>query len=247
MTSKQKRKLKKEFMPKFYRNVSVWGAVALFAVLIIGIAVIVAVGMTYGENNGIMLVTIVAYVVALLISLIVILVLLVNAQKKLINLRTQEIVSEFYDLPFEEVTATLLEKRVITEHGFVANRGEYAGQMVVPFNEALVSVYSSNVYSKICTVIVITNLAGMVVAEYVLDNVLFNYICKKGVKLDFVADSKHLVSNKQEFVRVHVKGNGDQKTAMFLFGAIGAFISNENNGVNLSRKKVLDVLGKEMD
>lgn len=246
MTFKQKRKLKKEFTPDYYRKFNIWASVIMLVVLVVGFAACIGVGITYDEHPA-TYITMLAFFVALIVMLIIVLVLIFKMRNKLLQQRTQEIVSEFHDLPFEEVTSTLLEKRVITEHGFVANRGDYAGQLVVPFNEALVSVYSANVYTKVCTVIVITNLAGMVVAEYVLDNVLFNYICKKGVRLDFVADSKYLLNDKQEFAKVHIKGNSDRNMAWFWFGAIGAYVANENNNVNLSRRTVLNVLSEEMD
>jgi len=243
MTFQQKKQLKKKFMPAYYRNYNIWGSVIMFGVLFGGLAVCIALGLTLGDSDA-TYITMCVYVLVLLATLITFLVVMIKMQNKLLKQRTLEIENEFVDLPFDEVTATLTEKHVITEHGFVANMGEYSGQLVVPFAEAHVSVYSANVYTKVCTVIVITNQAGGVIAEYVLDNVLFNFICKKGVKLNFVANSKYLLNDKREFVKVHIKGSSERNTMWMLFGVLGAFISNEHNDVNLSKKTVLDVLGK---
>lgn len=245
MTSKQKRQLKKEFTPKYYKNVNIWGAVALCAVFIIGLCVCIAVGVTFDESP-VTYITMIVYFFVLIVMLIVWMVIALKARKKLILQRTEEIESEFSDLNFDEVTASLSQKRVITEHGFVANLGEYAGMLVVPFKEATVFVYSANIYTKICSAVRITNASGAIIAERILDNELFNFICKKGVNRKFVADSGLLINHKKEFVKVHIKGSGERKTWGFLFGAVGMLISDEANGVSLSRKTVLNILGREM-
>lgn len=245
MTFKHKRQLKKEFMPKYYRNVNIWSAVAFCAVFIIGLCVCVAVGLVFDESP-VTYITMIVYFAVLIAILIVYMVLGLRARKKLILQRTEEIESEFSDLNFDEVTVSLSQKRIISEYGFVANLGEYAGALVVPFKEATVSVYSANIYTKVCSAVRITNASGAIIAERILDNELFNFICKKGVKLNFVANSRLLVSDKKKFVKVHIKGSGERNAWGFLFGALGMLISDEANGVTLSRKIVLSVLDREM-
>ena len=245
MTFKHKRQLKKEFTPKYYRNISLWSAVALCAVLIIGLCACVAVGMVFDESP-VTYITMIVYFFALIAILIVFMVIVVRVQKKLLAQRTEEIESEFVDLPFEEVTATLLKKRIITEYGFLANVGEYSGQLMVPFKEATVSVYSANIYTKVCSAIVITNASGAVIAEHILDNELFNFICKKGVNLKFVANSGLLLNDKKKFVKVHIKGSSERNTWGFLFGALGMLISDDASGVSLSRRTILNILDREM-
>lgn len=245
MTFKRKRQLKKEFMPKYYKNISVWGLVALFAFLVVGLYVCIAIGLIF-EENPVTYITIIAYLLVIIAISVVIIVLSLRAQKRLILQRTEEIESEFTDLNFDEVTAALLEKRVITEYGFVANLGEYAGVLVVPFKEATVSVYSANIYTKVCSAVKITDMSGAVIAERVLDSELYNFICKKGVNLNFVADSRLLVDDKAQFIKVHIKGSSERTTWGLLFGAVGMLISDEANNVNLSRKTVLHILDREM-
>ena len=247
MTSKQKSKLKKEFMPKYYRTFGTVG-IALLTCALVGFIVCVACFMAFDSDaaNPFYAILLIAYLVVMLVLCIVYIIIASKYQKKIILQRTQEIESEFVDLPFEEATATLIERQVIKDYGFIANVGGYAGVLVVPFDEANVSVYSANVYTKVCTAIVITNREGVVIAEHMVDNVLFNFICKKGVRMNFVGLSKYLVSDKKEFVRVHIKGSGQKRTMTFLFGVVGSLISDDKEAVNISRQKILNILSKEM-
>lgn len=245
MTFKTKRRLKKEYMPKYYKNISLWGLIGMFAYLIVGLYVCIAIGLIF-EENPVTYITLLAYLLILLAIAVIIIVLMTRAQKRLIVQRTEEIESEFTDLNFDEVTAALTEKHVITEYGFVANLGEYAGVLVVPFKEATVAVFSANIYTKVCSAVKVSDLSGNIIAEYTLSNELFNFICKKGVNLNFVGDSRLLVDDKAQFVKVHIKGNGKTATWGILFGAVGMMISNETDNVNLSKRVVLSILDREM-
>ncbi len=244
MTLKEKRELSRKFTPKYYSKLNVPSITVMLCWLILGLAAVITVGLLLGEDM-ITYITMIVWVVVLLIILIVVLIISVKLKNRIITQRTTEIIDEFVDMPFEDATAALTERNVISEHGFVANIGEYAGKLVVPFGEAKITVHSANIYTKLFTIIQISNVKGAVIAEHIVDNALYNYILKKGVKIDFQANSKYLVSDKVTFVKKHFGADREKRAVWFWFGALGALVSDEMNNVNYSKKIVLRIVGKE--
>lgn len=245
MTFSQKRKLKNDYMPKYSKNL-------IIGILVSGlcysalVAILIFIFISDPQNEA-LLIALVAATIMGPVYFIVLIVLIMKLRKRLLCQRTEEIESEFTDMPFEEAETQLAEKKVITEHGFVADRGEYAGQLVVPFKEAAVSLHTANIYTKIITAVVISDLSGNVQAEYILDKTLYNYILKKGVKVIFNGHSNLIVTQKNEFVKRYLVGDNEKMTMTFLFGMLGALLSDEEKNINASKKIVLNVLSKEIN
>lgn len=249
MTFAQKGQLKKEYMPKDYRNFTVGMLIALICLLVIGVAVIVAFGLLFGEDEGspIFMIALAVWFFIMMVLLIVFAVVMSSQQKKIMQQRTNELLNELTDMPLEEAEAELAARKIVTEAGFVADRGQYAGSLVVPFNTAVISVYSANIYTKIVTVIAVRDMYGTVQAEYVLDRAIYNFILKKGLRIDFKGYSNLIVTNKDLFVKKYFGKDSDKMAMTFLFGALGAIISDESKNINSSRRVVLDVLSREME
>lgn len=249
MTFAQKGQLKKQYMPQNFRNFYIGMLIAIICVTVIGAAVCVAFGILFGEDEGspLFMIALAAWVIILLVLVIVYAAVFSSYQNKIMQQRIAEVINEFTDMPLEAAEAELAAKNVVTEAGFVANRGQYAGSLVVPYNTAVVSVYSANIYTKIITVIAVRDMYGMVQAEYVLDRTLYNFILKKGLRIDFKGYSDLIATNKELFVKKYFGKDSDKMAMTFLFGALGAIISDESKNINLSRRAVFDILGREMD
>lgn len=249
MTFAQKGQLKKQYMPQSYRNFYNGMLIALICVIVIGVAACVALGILFGEDESspIFMIALAAWVIIMLALLIVYAAVLSSYQKKIMQQRTNELLYELNDMPLEAAEAELAARRIVTVDGFVADRGPYAGTLVVPYNTAVVSVYSANIYTKIVTVIAVRDMYGTVQAEHILDRAIYNFILKKGLRIDFQGHTNLIVSQKDLFVKKYFGRDSDKMAMTFLFGAIGAIISDESKNINSSRRVVLNVLSREME
>ena len=244
MTSANKRKLKKEYTAPYYKKFTI--GMVISTILIIALFFVFLACVASMGDSSMLPVVAVVFVVCVFAYLITFIVLSLKMRKRLLKQRTEEVEKEFADMPFEEAEIELTERKVITEYGLVANIGEYAGQLVVPFKEATVNVHSANIYTKVVTAVLISNSAGAVVASYVLDKALYNYLLKKGVKIEFHGYSNLMVSEKSKFVKNYIYGSSEKTSMTMLFGLLGALLSDENKNLNYSKKIVFDVLDKEI-
>jgi len=241
--SKTKRQLKKEFTPKYYSNFYLVMYIIIWSWFLLGFVAFITAALIVNNLDyyyyGIMI-ALVVWIAPIIIMLAVYLLKRSEIRKRLLKQRIAEVKNEFADMYFGRALDVLELKKVITEVGFVANTGEYAGRRVVPFNEVSVTVYSANIYTKVCAAVIISDKSGTPVAQYVMDKLLYNFIFKKGVKVIFKGNSALLVSNKEQFVEQHLKK--DDNSILFLFGWIGVMIGRCVGEQSAYRKTVLKIL-----
>ena len=243
MTFKDKRKLKREYTTPYYKKYTL-GAI-ISSILIVVLVLVFVACVAFMEDSPALPVLVIALWVCVFAYLITFIVVSFKIRKRILKQRTEEIEKEFSDMPFEEAEAELTERKVITEYGLVANLGEYAEKLVVPFKEATVTVHSANIYTKLVTAVLISSSSGAVVASYILDKALYNYLFKKGIRTVFQGYSNLMVSDKGRFVRNYIYGSEEKNTMTFMLGLLGAFLSDENKNLNYSKKIVFEVLDKE--
>ena len=245
MTFKDKQKLKREYTAPYYKKYNIGVMISLIFIIVL-VCVFAVCVVLLDDDSFALPVLAIALFASLLIFVIVFLVATLKLRKRLLKQRTEEIENEFSDMPFEEAESELTERKVITEHGLVANLGFYAGKLVVPFKEATVSLHAANIYTKVVAAVLIRDLSGAVVASYILDKTLYNYLLKKGIRIDFQGYTSLMVSEKSRFVKYYLYGSEERTSMAVLFGVMGALLSDEGKNLSYSKKIVLDVLSKEI-
>lgn len=245
MTNSEKKYYNQKFLPKYMRIINVVVPTIIVVVLVVGLAVLFYLG-----HKGVLDSTIVTIAVLIMIAILLIIVLAIplTFRKKLIDLRKAELEEEYSDMSFEEAKAALTERGIINETGFVITSMEKMGDVVpvLPYKDASIYLFSANVCSKIFTVVSFCNQSGGVMAEYLVDRELYNYLAKVGFNYRFYGGSNMLFGDKGAFVKKVMttrenKGLGYQ----FLGGWLGYALAKQAQDDTPEMKAVLRVLRKE--
>lgn len=245
MTSSEKKYYNAKFLPKYMRVINAVVPPIIVVLLLVGMAVLFYLG-----HKGVMNGTIVTIAVIIMVAVLLIIVLAIplTFRKKLIELRKAELNEEYADMSFEEAKAAFTARGVINENGFVIPSMASGGDVVpvLPYKDASIYLFSANVCSKIFTVVSFCNQSGNVMAEYLVDRELYNYLAKAGFNYRFFGGSNMLFGDKGLFVKKVMttrenKGLGYQ----FLGGWIGYALAKKAQDETPEMNAVLRVLRKE--
>ncbi|MDE7083073.1 MAG: hypothetical protein K2O89_05150 [Clostridia bacterium] len=242
MTLKEKKEFNKNYCPAYYRGHSLKVSLPIIIWTIIGCGAVA--GIAFSDYEDYTVFAVLVFLVGLFVIGISVGVASYNRTKRLVCEREAELNAKFSDTPLEEAEKVLLQKNVITEHGFVANEDAYAGKQVVPLNEIHITFYSSVVSTEIFTVALIADSGNNVIARYIVDNPLYNYILKKGIRCTFYGDTDVLLTDRSEFVRKNLNIDKTSKYAYVLFGVFGSIMHDNSVEKTTAKRTVLDLLKK---
>lgn len=247
MTNSEKKYYNQKFLPKYMKVMNTAVPIVFIVVLLGGLGIIsfLAYKEMLGDKTALAIGLFIGVVVALIIISIV---LQLVFRKKLIEQRKAELEEEYADMSFEEARAALTERGVINETGFVLPNMGKVGEVVpvLPYKDASIYLFSANICSKVFTVVSFCNQSGGVMAEYLVDRELYNYLQKVGFNYKFYGGSNMLFGDKGAFVKKVMttrenKGLGYE----FLGGWLGYALAKEARDDTPEMKAVLRVLHRE--
>ncbi|MDE7453918.1 MAG: hypothetical protein K2N22_05865 [Clostridia bacterium] len=247
MTNSEKKYYNKKFMPRYY---AIWSKVMPVAVLVwfVGfIAAFLVSTFVFPEANAMSKIAI-GFLIALLVLVVVFIAGTVVMNNKLTKQRAAELAQEYADMPEEEAKAALLARGVITEDGFIIPSMATEGGVVpkLPFNDATVYLFSANVCTKVLTVASICNATGGIMAEYLLDGELYNYLKNGGFNFVYYGGSQLLFGDKTTFVKKVIKTRENKGVGFAMLGGVlGAVLAANAKDETPEMEAVLRVLRRE--
>lgn len=245
MTNKEKKYYNKLFLPKYMKVFNIAAPIVILGILIAFFAAIIFSVAVAPELNLAGKITIV-FLVALVIAAIVLISLVAAFNKKLVAQRKAELEKEYSFMPFEKAQEALISRGVISEKGFMVPH--LAGGEVVPvlpFDDAVVHLFSANVCSKVLTVATICNKQGGIMAEYMLDKELYNYLQNGKFGFRHYGGSELLFGDKGAFVKKVIKTRNRKGAALGFVGAVGFLLAEHERDNTPEMQAVLRVLRKE--
>ncbi|MDE6867617.1 MAG: hypothetical protein K2J83_00530, partial [Clostridia bacterium] len=188
------------------------------------------------------------FIIVLIVALIVLISLAVTFNKKLVAQRKKELEEEYTEMSLEDAKAALTARGVINENGIVIPSMAGGGDVVpvLPFSDTKVYLFSANVCSKIITVVSFCNGSDAVMAEYLVDRELYNYIEKSNFDAAFYGGSEMLFGDKGAFVKKVIKTRNSKGVGFsFIGGAAGAVLAEQARNETPEMDAVLRVLRRE--
>lgn len=186
--------------------------------LILCTPTLITVGCIYGERPE-FYITFGVLFGLFLVGVLILYIVALKLRERIVSERTAEIEEKFADMPLDEATRILKERGVITDDGFVSERGDLFGGKVVPFDRAEIlvlgngqEIYADGQNFKVRThplyIETFVHLFdGVEVREpcatYDLDGALFNFIDKRDLikNLEENGDFIFLKLDKRNFCR----------------------------------------------
>ena len=242
MTSSEKKYYNKKFMPSYMKRMNIALPVVVIAIFVIGVAAIFLLPSDYTT------VAVIGLFVALIAALIVLITLTVVFNNKLIKQRKEELENEYTEMSFEDAQAALLARGVITETGIVIPSMAGGGDVIpnLPFKDATVYMFSASIGTKVLTTVSFCNSAGGVMAEYLVDRELYNYLQNAGFNIVYYGGSNLIFGDKGVFVKKVIKNRNSRGLGFAMFGgALGAVLSEKAKDESPETEAVLRVLRKE--
>ncbi len=247
MTNSEKKYYNKKFMPPYIQKWNIAMAV-MTLVWFVGFVIAFIVSAFVVPEKDLTPIIAIAFIVALLALCIVIVSVQVTFNKKLINQRKEELEKEYTEMSLEEAQAALQARGVITENGVVIPSMKGDGEVVpnLPFKDLTVYLFSANVCTKVLTVVSFCDKQGNVMAEYLVDRELYNYVQKAGFDIVYYGGSNMIFGDKGAFVKKVIKTRNSKGTGYaFIGGAVGAMLSQQAKDETPEMEAVLRVLRKE--
>lgn len=242
MTNSEKKYYNKKFLPTYMRNINIALPTVIIAVLVIGLVAVFLVPEDFKTP------ALIALIATFVVTLIVLLIVFGVFNKKLVAQRKAELEEDLPETGFEEAKAALTERGVINETGFVITTMEKMGDVVpvLPYKDAKIYLFSANLCSKIITVVSFCNQAGGVMAEYLLDKDLYNYLKYAGFDIVYYGGSNMIFGDKGTFVKKVIRTKSSKGMGYaFLGGALGAALAAKAQDETPEMDAVLRVLRKE--
>ena len=247
MTNSEKKYYNKKFMPPYMQKWNI-AMIVMVAVWFVGfVAAFLVSALVVPEQNLTGKIAIV-FLLVMLVLAIVLIAGQVTFNKKLIKQRKEELEKEYTPMGFEEAKAALIARGVITENGIVIPSMAGGSEVVpnLPFKDVKVYLFSASVGTKILTVVSFCNQSGAVMAEYLVDKELYNYLQSAGFDIVYYGGSNMLFGDKGVFVKKVMKTRNSKGMGYaFIGGAVGAALAQQAKDETPEMDAVLRVLRRE--